>query len=286
MNYTYIDSGQKLSTYIENLAENKTEMLALDIEGESNLHQYGEKLCLVQLYDGKDAVIIDPFKTSMKELKKILENRSILKIMFDAPGDRAFLYKNCRIDTMSILDIQAAVLLLEYEKRDLSSVLKQALQIDTKKSKKKFQQYNWNTRPLSDRAIEYALEDVIHLFELKDLLLSELVEQDLLERFILKNLQGQNKPHIYNKKPKLLRSRNFRELTTQEQGVFKKLFEIRENNARKLNCPPHYLLPNDLLFTLVTLKKKLQSSDFGKRIPPRDRQKIIPLMQQAINKDK
>ena len=124
----------------------------------------------------------------MKPIKKFLEDRSIMKIMYDAAGDRAFLFKKYGIDLKTILDLQVAVSLLNFEKRDLSSILTKTLNVDTGKSKKKFQRYNWTRRPLSSTAIEYAIEDVIYLFELKDKLLSEIIKSGLLEQFIMKNL--------------------------------------------------------------------------------------------------
>ena len=201
MKYEYIDSDKKLYDYIDRLKENEIEVIALDIEGESNLHHYGEQLCLLQVFDGKDAVLIDPFETPLEPIQRFIENRSILKIMYDAPGDRAFLYKNCGIDTLSVLDLKAAIELLDFEKKDLASVLKQTLGVDSGKSKKRLQRYNWTRRPLDDYAIEYALADVTYLFALKDRLLAELIGKRLLEKFILRNIQAQNKPHIYDTRP-------------------------------------------------------------------------------------
>lgn len=278
MKYEYIDSEKKLSDYINKLNENNIEIIAFDIEGESNLHQYGEKLCLIQIYDGKDAVIIDPFKTPLRLIQRIIENRSIMKIMFDAPGDRAFLYKNCGIDTLSILDLQAAVRLLDYEKMDLSSVLHQAINVNTGTSKKKFQRYNWNRRPLEDVAIEYALGDVIYLFDLKDKLMSDILKKDLLEKFILKNIQSQNKPHIYDTRPGLLKSRKFNELNPAQKNIFKKLFEIRDKHAKKMNYQPHSVIPNEVLFKLVTMKTSIENIKFGRRIPDKARLQLMKKM--------
>ena len=275
MKHTYIDSERKLLTYLQKLAEDGTEIIAFDIECESNLHQYGEKLCLIQIYDGHDAVIIDPFKVPRKLVKSLVENRSIMKIMFDAPGDRAFLFKNCGMDILSVLDLQAAVLLLDYEKNDLSSVLEKAISISYKRSKKRFQRNNWNTRPIREAALDYALTDVIHLFELKDQLLADILKNGLLDKFILKNLQAQNKPHRYDSRPKVLRTKNFKQLAPGDQRLFEKLFALREKHAKKLNCSPNGLLTNETLFALVTEKKNLLTTDFGKRIPMKSRKAII-----------
>ena len=282
MNYWYIDSAENLSRHLNGLRNARIDTVALDLEGESNLHQYGEMLCLIQMYDGKDAAIIDPFKTSMKPIKKFLEDRSIMKIMYDAAGDRAFLFKNCGIDLKSILDLQPAVSLLNFEKRDLSSVLTTTLKMDARKSKKKFQRHNWTRRPISSAAIEYAIEDVIYLFELKDRLLSEIIKSGLLDQFILKNLQVQNKPHIYNSQPKLFQSRRYINLTDREKRVFERLFEVRDRYAKIINYPPNSVLANDLLFELTTANITVREVGFTEKIPLKIKNGIIEDLKKAI----
>lgn len=282
MNYRYIDSAEKLSRHLAGLRNPRIDTVALDLEGESNLHQYGEKLCLIQMYDGRDAALIDPFKTPMKPIKKFLEDRSKMKIMYDAAGDRAFLFKNYGIDLKSVLDLQAAVGLLNYEKRDLSSVLIKTLKVDAGKSKKKFQRYNWTRRPLSSAAIEYAIEDVIYLFELKDKLLSEIIKSELLEQFILKNLQVQNKPHIYNSKPKLFQSGRYIGLPDGEKRIFERLFEIRDKFAKIINYPPNSVLANDLLFDLTTANITVRNVKFSDRIPFKIKSGIIEELNKII----
>lgn len=259
-----------------------THSVAFDIEGESNLHQYGEALCLIQIYDGQHAVIIDPFKVPMRPIKEFLENRSILKIMFDAAGDRAFLYKNCGIDVLSILDLQAAAILLDYEKRDLSSVLNQALGLDFKRSKKRFQKYNWCRRPIDREAIDYALGDVIHLFDLKERLLADIVGNDLLDQFLLKNIQSQNKPHIYDTRPALFRSAKFKALDKPQQRLFKALFHIRDKYAKHANLPPNTVLLNDYLAKLASAQVTCQQLRFDRRVPQAIRPQLIEDMEEVL----
>ena len=283
MNYKYIDSAGKLAAHLHSLKDAGRDMIALDLEGEFNLHRYGEKLCLIQIYDGKDAAIIDPFKISIVHIKRFLENRSILKIMYSASGDRAFLYKNYGIDLLSILDLQEAVGLLGYEKTGLKSVLKEILNIDGGKSKNKFQRYNWNRRPIDSRAIEYAIEDVLYLLELKDKLIPKIIQKGLLEKYILKNLQVQNKPHVYSKKPKLLESGRFRSFKTEQQRVFEKLFSIRERYAKNINLPPNSVFPNELLFEITEVQTAVTDIEFGKRVSVKVKNKIIEEINKVLN---
>ena len=283
MNYKYIDSAGKLAAHLHSLRAVGRDTIALDLEGEFNLHRYGEKLCLIQIYDGKDAAIIDPFKISMAHIKRFLENRSIMKIMYSASGDRAFLFKKYGVDLLSILDLQEAVGLLGYEKTGLKSVLKEILNIDEGKSKKKFQKYNWNRRPIDSSAIEYAIKDVLYLFDLKDKLIPEIIKRGLLEKYILKNLQVQNKPHEYSKKPKLLESGKFKSYKIEQQRVFEKLFEIRERYAKNRNLPPNSVFTNDLLFKLTEAQSAVADMEFGKRISEKVKNKIIEEIKKVLN---
>jgi len=280
--YEYIDTEEKFEGFVQALKAHGTDCVAFDIEGESNLHQYGESLCLIQVYDGQHAVIIDPYKVPIKPIQEFLENRSILKIMFDAAGDRAFLYKNCGIDPLSILDLQAAAILLDYEKRDLTSVLKQALGFDSGRSKKRFQKYNWCKRPIDPEAIDYALGDVIHLFDLRERLLADIVGNGLLDQFILKNIQSQNKPHIYDKKPTLFRSGKYKALNGPQQRVFKALYDIREKYAKHVNLPPNTVLLNDLLIQLASTQRTISRIRFDKKVPQTIRKQMVQDMQEVL----
>lgn len=282
MSYRYIDSEEKLCAYMNELLDKGCEVIALDIECESNLHQYGEKLCLLQVYDGVNSVLIDPFKVPPYHIKELIENRSIMKIMFDGAGDRAFLYKNCGMDLKTVLDLQVAVLLLNYEKRDLSSVVKEALGVDLGMSKKKFQRYNWSRRPLGADALEYAIFDVINLFDLKNKLLADIIDAGLFEKFISKNMQVQNKPHIYNTKPKLMRTKTFDSLKKKDKTVFEKLLAIREHYAKKLNFPPNLVLANELIFKLTSHEVKLSEVLLARSIPESFKAQILDEMQKAI----
>jgi ribonuclease D len=280
--YNSIDSEDKLLDYMAGLKDHGISCVAFDIEGESNLHQYGETLCLLQVYDGHQAIIIDPFKVPMKPIKEFLENRSILKIMFDAAGDRAFLYKNCGIDPLSILDLQAAAILLDYEKRDLSSVLNQALGLDFNRSKKRFQKYNWCNRPIDSAAIDYALDDVIHLFDLKERLLADIVGNSLLDQFILKNMQSQNKPHLYDRKPTLFRSAKYKALDRPQQRVFKALYDLRDKVAKHVNLPPNTVLQNDYLAQLASARVAVHRVRFDRRVPDAMKNQLIQDMAEVL----
>ena len=65
MKYVSLDSDEKILSFISSL--NPSSPIAVDLEGEFNLHIYGEHLCLIQIFDGKDFYIIDPRSKAVSE---------------------------------------------------------------------------------------------------------------------------------------------------------------------------------------------------------------------------
>jgi len=271
--YCYLNKKEELFSYLESLEDKKCYMIALDIEAELNLHAYGETLCLIQIFDGTDRIIIDPLEIDNTGLKTLFENRNILKIMYDASSDSSLLKNAYDIDMKSVLDLRPAVELLIYEKNDLHSIIASELAI-TLTRKTKFQRHNWMRRPIDKEAIEYALNDVIYLFKLKDALLSKLYARNLLDMFILKNLQVQNKDYARSPMDKYLKMKGYHSLTRDEKNIFRKIFDVREKYAKISNMPAYYVIKREDLIEIARDSRYIDeirfpnrfSSDFVQRI--------------------
>jgi ribonuclease D len=265
--YTYIDTNAAFADYLKDLKERGVWEVALDIEGEFNLHVYGERFCLLQITDGEREVAVDPLAVSGDPLKQLLEDRNLLKVTYDCASDRLLLAKSHGILMNSILDLRPAVELLDYPKQDLSSVLDSELGVREEGSKKRFQQYNWTRRPIDSAAIEYAMDDVRHLFALKEVLLRQLAERGQMERYILENLKRQDREPDTNRKPGVLRSGRFKRLSRSRQKEFERIHDIRDRYARQLDLPPDTVLSNKDIFALVSDEISLGSIRGNRRVP-------------------
>ena len=272
-NYLYIEDDEVLAGYLKELKNSGKLTVAIDFEGEFNLHQYGNRLCLVQLYDSERSLVIDPFRVSRGKIAGILENRHILKVMYDSSSDRTLLKRDMGININSILDLKPAVDLLDPVKKDLSSVLWEFLGIRVK-GKKKYQMYNWTKRPISLEALQYSLSDVQHLFDLRDSLFEKIWERSLLERYFHLNLKIQNKEIPPSSTPRIFKTEKFKRLSKNEQSLLRRLFDVREESARKLNLPPNLVVENDLLFKLVQRTIKLDEVGFHRRVKKKEIQEI------------
>jgi ribonuclease D len=249
--HEYIDSTADFAAYRRSLRSREILSIAIDIEGEFNLHIYGEHFCLLQVFDGERVVLVDPFSVEIAEIQELLEDRDIAKLTYDAASDRALLFKNHRIRMRGIVDLRPAVELLSYEKKGLSSVIESALGVPPSSGKKRFQQYNWMKRPIDAGAIEYAISDVLHLYDLRDLLFRRLWEERLFEPYIRENLKVQDLDPETDREPGILRSGAFRRLSRSRQRLFRDLYEIRDRYARELNVPPNTAFPNKRLFAVL-----------------------------------
>jgi len=265
LNYIKIENKAGLRSYLEKFKEKGLHIIAIDIEAESNLHAYGEKLCLIQIFDGVNSIIIDPFKIDIETLKLLFGNKDILKVMYDAGSDLSLLKNAADIEIKSILDLRPAAELLNYEKKDLHSLIAYELGIFLEK-KKKYQKHNWEKRPVSDDAIEYALNDVIYLLALKDVILAKLYAKKLMEPFLLKNLQIQNKDYTRGPEDKYRKINGYSRLRNGNKAVFRRVFDIREKYAKLYNMAPHNVIQKSDLINIVQEPSYIDKIRFSKRL--------------------
>lgn len=226
--------------------------IAIDLEAEFNLHVYGEHFCLLQVFDGTNAVAIDPFSVSIPLIASLLESRDRIKITYDCASDRALLFKNHGVRMNAVLDLRPAVELLGFARQGLGSVLEEVLSIAPVRDKQRFQQYDWTRRPINEAALAYAIDDVVHLYRLREELLTRISDAGLTDRYLVENFKVQDRDPETDRKPGILRGNRFRRLTSQQQSLLEQLHAAREAIARELNVPPNNVFPNRELFAVAT----------------------------------
>jgi ribonuclease D len=251
-----LNTLKKVESYFEELAESNINTIAIDIECEMNLHCYGEHLCLIQIYDQKNKILIDPLQFEKEgelnsALKAIFESRNILKITYDVAGDASLIEKLYGIKFRSVFDLRPAVQLLEYEKQSLTYILHEELSVPLI-AKKKFQTYNWMRRPIDSEALKYAISDVIYLFDLKDKLMEKIIAEGLLDKYMLMNLMAQNKEYVKpNPEDTYKKRQGYNKLSRIAKNRYKTVYDLRDKYAQKINKSPSVLISNNNLLPLA-----------------------------------
>jgi ribonuclease D len=246
--YAMIDSDEKLSSLLESWATRNITSVAMDFEGEFNLHVYGEHLCLIQLFDGTSYYLVDPFALSRDALASLLENQSVQKVMFDCASDAALVRKQYGITLRNVHDVRVSAQLLGFN-GNYSALVSRCLGTEQASGKKGNQTANWMKRPLGEKLVEYALSDVEHLFAIRAFLDRELAEAGLVQE------DAKLQEHVALPKgpdrPGYEKLDGWRYLTKDQKTYLKWFFEARDMLARKTNLPAFRILDKRVLVTMA-----------------------------------
>ena len=157
-----------------------TETLGLNIKR--------DRLCLIQLRNesNKKVYLIkfdkDISPANSKNIKSLLEDKSLTKIFHYARFDMAVLKENLNINVRNVFCTKIASKLTRTysSKHGLKDLVKEILNVELDKTE---QTSDWSQKKLTKQQIHYAMNDVIYLSDLKKNLEAKLLEAKRLKTF-------------------------------------------------------------------------------------------------------
>ncbi|MCB9081616.1 MAG: ribonuclease D [Lewinellaceae bacterium] len=230
--------------------EANTPWLCFDTEfvGEK---RYFTRLCLIQMSTPRHQYIIDPFSISdLSPFLALIQDPGICKITHAGENDYRLLYQAYGILPQNVFDTQIASGFLGYRypvsfKRLVEGELKISLS-------KSHTVANWETRPLGEKQLAYALEDIMPLPALWQQLSSHLEKKNRLhwaeEEFLVLE-----KADFYDRDPhqEALTSNLIRSLNRKERLFLLRLFEWRRKTAETKDYSKEMVLPAKLISHIV-----------------------------------
>ena len=242
VSFTYIDTSKAL---LEAAAEWKPAAeLAVDLECENNLHHYGAYISLIQISTKNKNWIVDVLKLGdIKPLTAVLENPAIQKIFHDVSFDFRILQDQFSCHPRNVFDTQIAALFLGKEHLGLGDLLKEYFGVE---KESRYQMADWTKRPLNTEMLAYAAKDATHLIPLRDLLIKELRQKERLS-WVEEELAALEEADFSYKTQTFLDVRGVRTFTPEQLGIFRELFLLREQLAKKVNRPVHFVIRNEHL---------------------------------------
>ena len=241
--YRLIQTDRELNRLLERLRQENPQAVAVDLESEHNLHSYGIHVALIQIFDGREAHLLDTLALRDRGLlRALLEETPFVKVMFDASGDLATLGTGLNMSIRPVFDLAVAARLLG-RPGSLAKLLDPA----GASGKSKFQKANWLRRPLPDEQLEYAAGDVLPLLELADRLLPELVQKGLFYRFLSANARVQEKTRARDPYLGYQRLPEFKRFSPAQRRALAVLWRAREKYAELHDLPPHNVAAHDVL---------------------------------------
>ena len=157
-----------------------TETLGLNIKR--------DRLCLIQLRnESNKKVYLIKFDQNLsmrksKNVKFLLENKNLRKIFHYARFDMAVLKENLNINVKNVFCTKIASKLTRTysSKHGLKDLVNELLNIELDKTE---QSSDWSQKKLSKKQIEYAMNDVLYLSKLTNILESNLTESKRIQIF-------------------------------------------------------------------------------------------------------
>lgn len=224
------------------------------------------QLALVQMAVDGEILLIDPLAPGMAEaLAPWLVDTTIIKVMHSASEDLVAFRHTCGVLPRPLFDTQIGASLagigagMGYQK-----LVQEITGVTLAKGETRS---DWMRRPLSEAQLQYAADDVEHLFALHDAISARLQARDRLqwllddgERLLASVDDDEDRwPHL------AMRSAQFLDAAAQMRLL--RLLRWRDTQARASDRPRSWILDNELAATLA-------------RTPPADAQALGRLFDQ------
>jgi ribonuclease D len=181
--------------------------------------------------------------TNYSSLKKILINPKILKIIHSAKNDLGVIYGFFGVKIVNIFDTQIAFCMYNNLKTipSYGFLVNMFFGIAIEKSQ---QNAKWHQRPLTQEMVNYAINDVVYLIDLKNILMEKLIQSGNYgyfesEMLLISSGFNEKKFSIYKK------NKTDSELSNLEKSRLAKLLEYRQNIASELNLKSDILASNN-----------------------------------------
>jgi ribonuclease D len=252
--------------------------IAMDTEAD-NMYHYRNRVCLLQIRWGREIVLVDSLADlDLEPLFHLLEKKPL--VMHGSDFDLRLLSGLCNFSPTQLFDTMLAAQLLGMEKIGLSSLVEHYFGVTLPKT---HQKSDWSQRPLPEKMLEYAEQDVFYLFELRDVMEARLVELGRME-WMRQRCEWQLNSGTTGFSPRddnAWRISGARTLRGHGLTVLYELWHWREAEAEKADRPPFKIINDNFLFAMAKAVQE-GSKHPQEEIPPSLRRRFGKALKQVI----
>ncbi len=218
-------------------------------------------LALIQISVDRDThYLIDaPAIADLSPLGQVLKNKNIMKILHDARQDLTILRRATGAYPRNVFDTQCAAGFAGLSSTlSLGELIKKILGIELAKSATRT---NWLRRPLTLHQLDYAIDDVKYLPEIRTLLISK-IKNEVSKSYLKEELNALDNQQLYDDRDpdsQYRRIRGVNRLSSQSMAIIREIATWREYQGRKENRPVSWLIKDKILVAIA--KEKPESQD-------------------------
>ncbi len=279
-NLQTVDTPQRLEELCERLRQ--APRVGIDTEFH-NERSYTARLMVVQLAFEDGFAVVDPL--ALGDLAPLASALAETTVVGHALGsDLKIFADRFGVVPQKIFDCQIAAAFLGYGLavsladlvRDLQGV----------RLKKLHTVSDWSTRPLSAGQLEYLIDDVAHLLEMHDRLARRLHEKNRYEWALEECRQMADvKRYRADERRMYARIPGANRMNRRELGVLSELARWRDRLARERDVPLKYIMPDDVLAGLASLRPhRLEDLAQLRRLDAGGRRSLGPAILDAVKR--
>jgi len=248
---SYIDKPEQVLQLVDRLKERGETWCTVDTEADS-MHSYETKLCLIQFATAHEMAVIDPLAMDRQDLMPLMHYLDEVEgvWMHGADYDMALFLQTFGFVPNNVWDTQTAARFTGAEKFGLGSLIESEFGVVLSKQSQKA---DWGRRPLSNKMLEYAYNDVRYLLTMAARLIDRLKKADRLAWFEESCQAARSDVLEREERPKedQWRINGWGKLSRQELVYLKSLWLWRDEECRRLDRPAFKFLGNAQLMQMI-----------------------------------
>ena len=280
--FIYVREPGALDALIQRIG--MAERVALDTEADS-LHNYFEKVCLVQLSFTDEHYLVDPL--AGLELSEFLAALAEKPLILHG-GDYDLRMLRASLDfrpRREIFDTMIAAQLLGIEAIGLAALVERFFAVTIGKEGQKS---DWSRRPLSEQQLHYAVNDTLFLERLSDRLTEELSQRGRLEWHMescraMVESTGRDRARDPEE---AWRIKGSGRMSRRQLVYLRELWRWRDEEARRANRPAFKIFGNQQIFDVIEWAESHPgvALEQGPKLPRNIRGALLTTMEQAITR--
>ncbi len=243
-----ISNNHSLQKMVDSLLKENFVTMDTEFVREST---YWPELCLMQIAGSHQVYLIDTLSKDMDLflLTPLLQEPSIIKVFHAAQQDLEIFLHLFGFLPAPIFDTQIAAMVEGYGNQiGYDSLIESLLGYKIDKS---YRFSDWSLRPLSQAQQDYAIADVIYLWDAYQILLKKLQENNRLS-WVTSEMKRLSKKEFYLPSiEKIWKKLGAKIRNSRSLACLYHLIQWRETQAQQINVPRHHVLRDESLIAIA-----------------------------------